>query len=125
MHENMDMFSAACEDFGFTISTKKTDIMYQPVTAAPYIEPTIKMVQAKSLLWLASLLALTVLCHEQAPLMKRSLTEVHVPTWPLATTHQCVQMERHQLTYQTQGGQCSHPASLQDLEILKSPMLNS
>ena len=36
MQKNLDLFSTACKDFGLTISTKKTEFMYQPAPAVPY-----------------------------------------------------------------------------------------
>ena len=41
MQESMDLFAKACDDFGLTISTKKTEVMHQPAPAAPYTEPNI------------------------------------------------------------------------------------
>ena len=41
MQESMDLFVKACDDFGLTISTKKTEVMYQPAPAMPYTEPFI------------------------------------------------------------------------------------
>ena len=41
MQESLDLFSAACKDFGLTISTKKTKVMYQPAPAISYKEPTV------------------------------------------------------------------------------------
>ena len=41
MQGSMDLFSKACDDFGLTISTKKTEVLHQPAPAAPYIEPHI------------------------------------------------------------------------------------
>ncbi len=37
----MDLFSKACDDFGLTISTKKTEVLFQQAPATPYTEPTI------------------------------------------------------------------------------------
>ncbi len=37
----MDLFSKACGDFGLTISTKKTEMLFQQAPATPYTEPTI------------------------------------------------------------------------------------
>ena len=39
----MDRFSAACDNFGLTISTKKTEVMYQPGPGNKHIEPQIKV----------------------------------------------------------------------------------
>ena len=41
MQESMDLFSRACDDFGLTISTKKTEVMHQQAPATQYTEPTI------------------------------------------------------------------------------------
>ena len=43
MQLEMDEFSTACDNFGFTISTKKTEVMYQPAPGNPYQEPNITM----------------------------------------------------------------------------------
>ena len=34
-------FAASCRDFGLTISTRKTDVMFQPAPQQPYSEPRI------------------------------------------------------------------------------------
>ena len=39
--KNMDHFSEACNNFGLTISTAKTEVMYQPAPQKAYSEPTI------------------------------------------------------------------------------------
>ena len=41
MQHEMDCFSTACDNFGLTISTKKTEVMYQPAPGKPYHEPHI------------------------------------------------------------------------------------
>ena len=41
MQRVMDCFSKACDNFGLTISTKKTEAMDQPATGKPYQEPRI------------------------------------------------------------------------------------
>ena len=41
MQRNMDTFSSACVVFGFTISTKKTKVMFQPAPHTNYSNPTI------------------------------------------------------------------------------------
>ena len=41
MQCEMDRFSQACDNFGLTISTKKTEVMYQPAPGKPYQEPHI------------------------------------------------------------------------------------
>ncbi|XP_046846768.1 uncharacterized protein LOC124440414 [Xenia sp. Carnegie-2017] len=38
---SMNKFSAACDNFGLTISTKKTEVMHQPSPRTHYTEPTI------------------------------------------------------------------------------------
>ncbi|KAK3760438.1 hypothetical protein RRG08_065165 [Elysia crispata] len=39
MQNEMDCLSVACDNFDFTISTKKTEIMYQPAPRKPYHSP--------------------------------------------------------------------------------------
>ena len=41
MHLEMDGFSTAYDNFGFTVNTKKTEVMYQPAPGNPYQEPNI------------------------------------------------------------------------------------
>ena len=41
LQASMDFFSSACNNFGLTISTKKTEVLYQPAPGKPYTEPTI------------------------------------------------------------------------------------
>ena len=41
MQNSVDKFSVVCDNFGLTISTKKTEVMHQPVPGKPYIEPNI------------------------------------------------------------------------------------
>ena len=41
MQQEMDEFSSACNNFGLTISTKKTEVMYQPAPGNSYQEPNI------------------------------------------------------------------------------------
>ena len=43
MQESMDLFTKACENFGLTISTKKTEVLHQPAPAVPYNEPNINV----------------------------------------------------------------------------------
>ncbi|RUS88200.1 hypothetical protein EGW08_004032 [Elysia chlorotica] len=38
MQHRMNLFSTACVNFGLTISTKKTKVMYQPAPGKPYTE---------------------------------------------------------------------------------------
>ena len=39
MQQLMDCFSRACDNFGLTINTQKTEIMYQPAPGKPYERP--------------------------------------------------------------------------------------
>lgn len=41
MQHSVDLFSDACNNFGLTISTKKTEVMHQPAPGKPYVEPNI------------------------------------------------------------------------------------
>ena len=41
MQLSMDKFSSACDSFGLTISTKKTEVMFQPAPRNAYTEPSI------------------------------------------------------------------------------------
>ena len=41
LQNSVDKFSMVCNNFGLTISTKKTEIMHQPVPGKLYIEPNI------------------------------------------------------------------------------------
>ena len=41
MQYSVDKFSEACNNFGLTISTKKTEVMHQPAPGKPYFEPNI------------------------------------------------------------------------------------
>ena len=41
MQQEMNSFSSACDNFGLTISTKKTEVLYQPEPGHPYQEPNI------------------------------------------------------------------------------------
>ncbi|XP_076035371.1 uncharacterized protein LOC143021649 [Oratosquilla oratoria] len=43
MQQHMDMLSSACDYFGLTISTKKTEVMYQPAPGKQYQEPQIQV----------------------------------------------------------------------------------
>ena len=38
MQHSVDLFSNTCDNFGLTNSTKKTQIVHQPVPGKPYIE---------------------------------------------------------------------------------------
>ena len=41
MQRSVDKFSDACNNFGLTISRKKTEVMHQPAPGKPYVEPNI------------------------------------------------------------------------------------
>ena len=41
IQNNVDKFPVACNNFGQTISTKKTEVMHQPAPGKPYLEPNI------------------------------------------------------------------------------------
>ena len=41
MQRSVDKFSEACNNFGLTISTKKTEVLHQPAPGKPYVEPNI------------------------------------------------------------------------------------
>ena len=43
MQHSVDKFSDACDNFGLTISTKKTEVMHQPAPGKPYVEPNISV----------------------------------------------------------------------------------
>ena len=43
LQNSIDRFSEACSNFGLTINTEKTEIMYQPAPGKIYIEPLIKI----------------------------------------------------------------------------------
>ncbi len=47
MQHSVNLFSSACDKFGLTISTKKTEVMYQPATGKLYTEPTITVHNVK------------------------------------------------------------------------------
>ena len=69
----MDLFATACTDFGLTISTKKTEVLYQPPPGRPYQEPSItvngeKLVAAEKFVYLGSTLAKNVNIDEEVNL---------------------------------------------------------
>ena len=41
MQASMDKFATACDNFGLTISIRKTEVMHQPSPQSPYTEPVI------------------------------------------------------------------------------------
>ena len=65
MQQSMNKFSSACDSFGLTISTKKTEVMFQPAPRNAYTEPsiTVKGVTLKvveSFAYLGSILSRSV-----------------------------------------------------------------
>ena len=65
MQESMNQFAKACDDFGLTISIKKTEVMHQPAPTAPYTEPVImvngeKLTVAEKFIYLGSTLSCSV-----------------------------------------------------------------
>ena len=65
MQHSVDLFSNACSNFALTISTKKTEVMYQPAPKNPYQEPTVtlngqKLATVDKFVYLGSTLPLSV-----------------------------------------------------------------
>ena len=65
MQQSMNKFSSACDSFGLTISTKKTEVMFQPAPRKAFTEPsiTVKGVTLKvveSFAYLGSILSRSV-----------------------------------------------------------------
>ena len=65
MQVSMNTFSEVCDNFGLTISTKKTEVMYQSAPRTPYHEPTIivkgqKLQAVEQFFYLGSTLSSTV-----------------------------------------------------------------
>ena len=70
MQESMNRFAKACDDFGLTISIKKTEVMYQPAPNAPYSEPVItvngeKLTVTEKFIYLGSTLSRSVSIDEE------------------------------------------------------------
>ena len=42
MQERVDKFCNACDSFGLTVSTKKSEVLHQPAPGKPNLEPDIK-----------------------------------------------------------------------------------
>ena len=62
MQRSMDLFATACNNFGLTVSTKKTEVMYQPAPGTPYTDPVItangqKLASAEKFVYLGSTLS--------------------------------------------------------------------
>ena len=41
MQHGLDQFASVCTNFGLAISTKKTEVIHQPIHGTPYTEPII------------------------------------------------------------------------------------
>ena len=70
MQRSVNSFAKACDDFGLTISTKKTEVMYQPAPATPYTEPSItvnseNLTVADKFIYLGSTLSRNVRIDEE------------------------------------------------------------
>ena len=70
MQRSMNSFAKACDDFGLSISTKKTEVMYQPAPATPYTEPSItvnseNLTVADTFIYLCSTLSRNVRIDEE------------------------------------------------------------
>ena len=74
MQVEMDSFSAACNNFGLTISTKKTEVMFQPAPGNQYHEPQIS-VNGQTLQAVETFTYLAAHSLAQPPSMPRSTTE--------------------------------------------------
>ena len=73
MQRSMDLFATACNNFGLTISTKKTEVMYQPAPGTPYTDPVItangqKLASAEKFVYLGSTLSKSALLDEEIAL---------------------------------------------------------
>ena len=67
---SVDQFSKACDDFGLTISIKKTEVLHQPAPATPYVEPNItvngqKLAVTDKFVYLGSTLSRSVNIDEE------------------------------------------------------------
>ena len=70
MQHSVDKFSDACNNFGLTISTKKTEVMHQPAPGKPYVEPNISVDRqrlnvVKKFTYLGSTLSCTVVINDE------------------------------------------------------------
>ena len=66
----MNRFAKACDDFGLTISIKKTEVMYQPALYAPYSKKVItvngeKLTVTEKFIYLGSTLSRSVSIDEE------------------------------------------------------------
>ena len=70
MHESLNRFATACNNFGLTISIKKTEVIYQPAPKASYTEPVIivngeKLTVAENFIYLGSTLSHFVIIDKE------------------------------------------------------------
>ena len=70
MQRNIDKYSSACDAFGFTISTKKTEVMFQPAPHTNYSDPinsvkSQKLQNVQKFAYLGSTLSRNVLIDDQ------------------------------------------------------------
>ena len=70
MQASMDLFADACQKFGLTISTAKTEVLYQPAPENEYTEPNIQcngasLVAADRFTYLGSTLSMTASLDEE------------------------------------------------------------
>ncbi|XP_076031978.1 uncharacterized protein LOC143019885 [Oratosquilla oratoria] len=70
MQRTMDLFTRACDEFGLTISTNKTEVNHQPAPSAVYTEPhvTIKgqrLIVANKFTYLGSTLSRSINIDEE------------------------------------------------------------
>ena len=71
MQHSIDKFSDACDNFGLTISTKKTEVMHQPAPGKEYIDPNI-YIKGQRFTSVDRFIILAVPCPEILSLMMRS-----------------------------------------------------
>ena len=70
MQGSVDQFSKACDDFGLTISIKKTEVLHQHAPATPYVEANItvngqKLAVTDKFVYLGSTLSRSVNIDEE------------------------------------------------------------
>ena len=70
MQKDVDQVSDSCDSYDFTISIKKTEVVYQPAPGKPYKEPTITMKGQRlqvvdKFTYLASTLSRVVHIHDE------------------------------------------------------------
>ena len=104
MQREMDRFSQACDLFGLTVNTKKTEVMYQPAPRKPYQDPHItvkgeKLNAAQNFTYLGSTLsrAVNVDAEVSNRIAKASRHNVR------KISQECVGAQRPQSYYETEG----------------------